>query len=93
MALVLAKRFYRTDEADDNNKLAAYNREWRPPARLLNVAPARRKEATAVYAKALGADPPLPSTVITDGSGRILAAQAGVPTTAELRKMLGVNLK
>jgi hypothetical protein len=76
------------DEQDDNNKLAAFNREWRPPVRLVNLPPARRKEATAVFAKALGAEPALPATVITDGSGRILAAQAGVPSVSTLRKML-----
>jgi hypothetical protein len=76
------------DEGDDDRKLAAYNKEWHPPVRLLNLAPATRKEATAAFAKALGEDPPLPSTVITDGSGRILAAQKGVPTVATLRKML-----
>jgi hypothetical protein len=79
------------DEADDNNKLAAYNREWHPAARLVNLPPARRKEAAAVFAKALGEEPPLPSTVITDGSGRFLTAQAGVPTVSTLRGMLGTD--
>ncbi|MBI4324294.1 MAG: VCBS repeat-containing protein [Chloroflexi bacterium] len=81
------------DEADDNNKLAAYNREWHPPARLVNLAPATRKEATAAFAKALGEEPPLPSTVITDQSGHILAAQPGVPSISELRKWLELDLK
>jgi len=76
------------DEQDDNNKLAAYNREWRPAARLVNLAPARRKEAAAAFGKALGEDSPLPASVITDGSGSILAAQAGVPSISDLRKML-----
>ncbi|MCI0536287.1 MAG: CRTAC1 family protein, partial [Verrucomicrobiales bacterium] len=76
------------DEADDNNKLATYNREWHPAARLVNFAPARRKEAATAFAKALGADPPLPSTVITDGSGRFLTAQPGLPSISTLRKML-----
>jgi thiol-disulfide isomerase/thioredoxin len=79
------------DEQDDNNKLAAYNREWHPAARLVNIPPARRKEAAAAFAKALGEDPPLPSSVITDGSGRFLAAQAGVPSISEVRKMLAPN--
>jgi hypothetical protein len=77
-----------TDEQDDNNKLAVFNREWRPSARLVNLAPAVRKEATAAFAHALGQDPPLPSTVITDASGRILAAEAGVPNVSTLRKLL-----
>jgi thiol-disulfide isomerase/thioredoxin len=76
------------DEADDDNKLAAYNREWHPASRLVNIAPGRRKEASAAFAKALGEEPSLPSTVITDGSGRFLAAQQGIPTVSTLRKML-----
>jgi hypothetical protein len=77
------------DEADDNNKLADYNREWHPPVRLVNLAPAIRKDAAAAFAKALSADPPLPSTVITDGSGRFLTAQRGIPSVSALRKLLG----
>ncbi|MBI4657659.1 MAG: VCBS repeat-containing protein [Verrucomicrobia bacterium] len=80
------------DEADDNNKLAAYNREYHPAARLVNLVPARRKEAAAAFAKALGEDPPLPSTVITDGSGRFLAAQTGVPSVSILRKLLAESV-
>ena len=76
------------DETDDNNKLADYNREFRHPARLVNLAPDRRKDALAAFAKALGEETPLPSSVITDGSGRFLVAQPGVPTVSELRKML-----
>jgi hypothetical protein len=76
------------DEQDDNNKLAAFNREWRPPVRLFNLAPGIRKDAAATFAKILGGDPPLPSTVITDGSGRLLAAQPGVPTLSTVRKLL-----
>jgi hypothetical protein len=77
------------DEADDNTKLAAYAKEWKPTARLVNIPPAQRKEAVAAYSKALGQEPPLPSTVITDDSGHILSAQPGVPTVSELKKMLG----
>src|SRR5207249_2843318 len=80
------------DEADDDRKLAAYNTEWHPAARLVNLAPARRQEAAAAVAKALGEQPALPSTVITDGSGRFLAAQQGVPTVSTLRKMLALHL-
>src|SRR5262249_32189164 len=76
------------DEQDDDSKLAAFNREWHPAARLVNVARPQRKEANAAFAKALGQDPPLPSTVITDGAGGFLAAQPGVPTISTLRKML-----
>lgn len=77
------------DETDDNNKLAAFNREWHPVARLVNLPPARRKDAAAVFGKVLGEEPPLPSSVITDSSGRFLAAQPGVPSVSTLRKLLG----
>ena len=79
------------DEADDNQKLAAYAKEWKPSSRLVNIAPAKRAEAVAAYTKALGQEPPLPSTVITDDSGHILSAQPGVPSVSELRKMLGLD--
>lgn len=81
------------DEADDNNKLAAYNREWHPPARLFNLVPATRQQATAAFAKALGEEPPVPSSVVTDASGRILWAQPGVPSISDLRRVLDVELK
>ena len=77
------------DEADDNTKLGAYAQQWKPTSRLANIAPAKRVEVVAAYAKALGQDPPLPSTVITDDSGRILAAQPGLPTISALRRVLG----
>jgi hypothetical protein len=83
--------FIPIDEADDNNKLAAYNREWRPAARLVNIPPAQRKQASAVFANALGEEPPLPASAITDGSGRFLAAQAGVPSVSTLRRLLAPN--
>jgi thiol-disulfide isomerase/thioredoxin len=79
------------DEKDDNRKLAAYARDWRPPARLVNLVPENREAATAAFASALGEEPPLPSTVITDGSGRVLAAQPGVPSVSVLRRMLERN--
>lgn len=76
------------DEADDNTKLAAYAKQWKPTSRLVNIAPAKRAEVIAAYAKALSGEFALPSTVITDDSGRILSAQPGVPSLSELRKML-----
>ena len=76
------------DEADDNPKLGAYAKQWKPSSRLVNIPSAKRAEALAAFAKALGAEPPLPSTVITDDSGQILSAQPGVPSISALRKML-----
>ena len=76
------------DEADDNSRLGAYARQWRPTSRLVNIPPANRAKIVADFAKALGGEPPLPSTVITDGEGRIVATQTGVPSDATLRKLL-----
>jgi len=62
------------DAEDDNRKLAAYAKEWKPLSRLVNIPPANRTNAVAAYTKALGGEPPLTSTVITDASGHILSA-------------------
>lgn len=75
------------EAADDNPKLAAFAQQWKPSSRLVNLPPAQRAEVLAAYAKALGEEPPLPATVITDDSGHILSAQPGLPTISELRKM------
>jgi hypothetical protein len=40
------------------------------------------------YAALFGQDTPLPSTVITDDAGHILAAQPGIPNLSEVRKWL-----
>jgi thiol-disulfide isomerase/thioredoxin len=77
------------DSEDDNRKLAAYAKEWKPSSRLVNIAPSDRTNTVAAYTKALGEEPPLPSSVITDASGHILSAQPGVPSISELRKMAG----
>ena len=76
------------DEADDNSKLAAYARQWKPTSRLVNIPPSNRTNVVAAYLKALGEEPPLPSTIITDDSGHILSAQPGVPSISALRQML-----
>jgi hypothetical protein len=76
------------DAADDNSKLGDYAKKWRPPARLVNLVPARRPEALAAFAKALGQDASLPSTVATDEAGRVLLAQPGIPTISAIRRAL-----
>ena len=73
---------------DDNDKLAAYAKEWKPTSRLVNLPQAKRADAAASFTTVLGAEPPLPSTVITDESGHILSAQPGVPSLSELRRLL-----
>ncbi len=76
------------DPADDNSKLAAYARERKPVSRLVNVPTAQRAEAVAAFARAFGYEPPVPSTVITDDAGGILAVQPGVPSLSGLRRLL-----
>ncbi len=76
------------DETDDNAKLAAYNQERRPPSRLLNVAPNQRKSIATLFTRAIGEETAAPATVVTDASGRVVAGQAGVPTTSTLRRLL-----
>jgi len=76
------------DDTDDDQKLADYNREYRPSTRLIRIAVGQRAGAAATFAKVFGAEPPLPSSVITDSSGHVLATQPGVPGISALRKML-----
>ena len=76
------------DDTDDNQKLADYNREYQPSTRLIRIAVSQRAAAAAAFAKVFGAEPPLPSSVITDSSGHVLATQPGVPGISALRKML-----
>ncbi len=76
------------DDTDDNQKLADYNREYRPSTRLIGIALGQRAGAAAAFTKVFGAEPPLPSSVITDSSGHVLATQPGVPGISALRKML-----
>ena len=77
-----------TDEADDNQRLAAYAGKWQPTARLVNIQPGSRSQVVTAFADALGYEAPVPSTVITDDVGRILAVQPGVPTVSALRRWL-----
>ena len=76
------------DDTADNQKLAAYNREYRPSTRLIGIALNQRAGAAAAFTKIFGTEPPQPSSVITDSSGHVLATQPGVPGISTLRKML-----
>ncbi|MCB1127701.1 MAG: CRTAC1 family protein, partial [Verrucomicrobiae bacterium] len=76
------------DPADDNQRLGEYARQWQPTARLVNIDVSQRGQVATAFADALGQEPPLPSTVITDEAGHILAAQPGVPGVSALRKCL-----
>lgn len=78
------------DPADDNARLAAYAKQWKPVSRLVNLVPEKRAEAVAAFAAAL--EKPAGATsvaIITDEAGRILTAQSGVPSVSALRALLG----
>lgn len=76
------------DESDDNPKLGAFAKQWKPTSRLANIVPAKRAEVVTAYTKALDQETPVPSTVITDDTGHILSSQPGVPSISEVRKLL-----
>ncbi len=79
------------DNSDDTKKLAKYNREYKPSTRLIQIAVTQREAAAAAFAKVFSTKPTLPSSVVTDGSGRILATLPGVPGVSELRKISQMN--
>ena len=76
------------DAEDDATKLADYVREHPLPSRMAALDTAQREGALADFKAALGGEPPLPSTVITDAQGRVQAAQPGVPAVSLLRRLL-----
>ncbi len=74
------------DETDDRQKLEAYAAETDPAYRLLlDLDPREIAEVEARVVENLYHDA-LPSTLITDGEGRILQVMAGVPTVSDLRR-------
>jgi len=79
------------DDADDNQKLAAYAQEKKPTSRLVNIPSAKRAEALAAFAKALGQESPIPSTVITDDLGHIVAVETGVPSVSRVKQLLDLS--
>ena len=79
------------DLEDDAAKLEAYAEQWTPAYRLLSDLPA---DARTEVARFLGEqlrveEPPLPSTVITDGMGRVVSAKEGFPSLSDIRRLLG----
>jgi len=76
------------DSSDDQAKLAAYARQWKPTSRLVPIAPDKRQEALVAFSKVLGQTFPSPSTVITDGEGHVLSSLSGVPSVSSLRALL-----
>ena len=76
------------DAADDNSKLAALRQAMEAHLAPGQHSPGPTRGSRRGLSEALGQEPPLPSTVITDDSGHILAAQPGLPSLSELRRLL-----
>ncbi len=74
--------------SDDRQKLGSYAATYRPDTRLMGVPADQRDVAAAVFTQVFGSEPPLPSSVITDGEGLILATETGLPGISVLRKLL-----
>ena len=76
------------DKKDDSDKLNEYVSRSRPAYRLITApSPDARSAVQRVLKETLGSDA-LPSTIVTDRTGRIVGVFEGVPTTSELRKLL-----
>jgi peroxiredoxin len=76
------------DAEDDEAKLTGYMRDHQVPSRLAALDGPQREQALGYFQSALGEEPPLPSTVVTDAQGRVRAAQPGVPSVSSLRRIL-----
>jgi len=75
------------DEEDTLAKLRAYKAEYRPGYKMMIGAPAERvQKIKAAMLATVGRDV-LPTTLVIDGSGTVLAGFAGVPTISELRSL------
>ena len=76
------------DAADDASKLSDYVKRYKPAYTLLtDLTEDQRKEVQQLVSDTLKTDA-LPSTVVTDGKGRVLMITAGLPTVSELKKIL-----
>lgn len=76
------------DPADDAAKIAAWAERFRPAGELLApLAPEALAPLQTLIEGRLGSGP-LPSSVLTDGAGRVIAVWAGVPTVSDLRRRL-----
>lgn len=76
------------DPADDPDKLRVYLEQHRPAYQLLgDLVGDARGEAQKQITAQVGSDA-LPSTVVTDRDGRVLATFAGVPKVSDVARLL-----
>jgi thiol-disulfide isomerase/thioredoxin len=79
------------DEDDDRGKIEQWMAEQRPPyAMLLDLPPAQLAAIKRLLSRRLGREA-LPSTVVTDRKGEVLATLFGAPTVSDLRKLISTT--
>ncbi|MBL9135349.1 MAG: CRTAC1 family protein [Verrucomicrobiales bacterium] len=76
------------DPLDDDVRLGAFHRQWKPTWRLANIPVARRPEVSAAFAAVTARVPTGPVTVVTDDTGGMVAVEMGVPTVSSARRAL-----
>jgi hypothetical protein len=76
------------DGDDTLEMLAEYDRDHRPGYALLTGATPAEVSAAKKLVRDELADDVLPTTIVTDGSGRVLEIIAGVPTLSQVRMLL-----
>ena len=75
------------DPEDTQHKIAMYLGQYQPPYLMLgSIEPAAREKFLDTLQAKLGSAN-LPSSIITDQSGKILFATDGVPTVSDLRRL------
>ncbi len=79
------------DEDDDADALAAYRGEHAPAYRMLEPLSAeQRAEVSQLLLDRLWIDT-LPASIVTDAEGRVLAAQARLPSVSQVRRWLAAE--
>lgn len=77
------------DPNDTPEILASYLEGKKPPYQMLSdLSTDDRQIITALLSKELGTDnPPLPSSIVTDSEGTILATLTGIPSLSQIRRL------
>jgi hypothetical protein len=79
------------EPGDDDGRLGAFHRQWKPTWRLVNLPIARRAEAATAFAALSGRAVASPTTVVTDDNGGVVAIEAGVPSVSSVRRWLEIG--
>lgn len=77
------------DPEDDTGKLQQYISKWKPAYRMLAGLDAQQRAGVTQFltAQTGAADPPLPSSIVTDAAGRVLLVASGIPDVSQLRRL------